>query len=486
MSRRVFAEGPNKGVRVAGFVTADYLVFAAFLLAVTAAGFMARKAPKGALDYFIAGRAVTLPALVATLVATWYGGILAIGEFTYSYGVATWFVFGLPYYVFAIVFAFLLAPKVREAGVFSLSDRLYQVYGRRAAIMGGALTFILVSPAPYLLMMAVLLAKIFGIPNAWAMAVGAVVSTIYLYWGGLPADIRVNVVQFIAMYVGIGVIVPVAMMHYGGLDWLWSHLPGNHKTWTGGNTPWYIITWFFIALWTLVDPGFHQRSAAAHDPKVARRAILISVVLWFIFDLLTTTAGLYSRVILGDSIAGREADAFPDLADKILGPGLRGLFYVGMVATVMSTLVSYTFLAGVAFGRDVWWRARGETSEDRVKLYTRIGIFIATMVGVCLAIYFKSAVELWLVLGQCMIPGLLLPVVLSFFPSVRPSPWIARAMMLTGSVLSTGWFILTRVCGEGAMWDIQPMYPGLLATMLLWVAERLVAGRRARVAEAIP
>ena len=56
-------------------------------------------------DYLIAGRAVTLPALVATLVATWYGGILGVGEFSYTYGVANWVVFGLPYYVFALIFA---------------------------------------------------------------------------------------------------------------------------------------------------------------------------------------------------------------------------------------------------------------------------------------------------------------------------------------------------------------------------------------------
>ena len=55
-----------------------------------------------------------------------------------------------------------------------------------------------------------------------------------------------------------------------------------------------ILVWFFIASWTFVDPGFYQRSAAARDPATARRGILISIGLWFVFDLLTTTAGLYA------------------------------------------------------------------------------------------------------------------------------------------------------------------------------------------------
>ena len=38
------------------------------------------EAGSGVVDYLLAGRRVTLPAFVATLVTTWYGGILGIGE----------------------------------------------------------------------------------------------------------------------------------------------------------------------------------------------------------------------------------------------------------------------------------------------------------------------------------------------------------------------------------------------------------------------
>src|SRR5262245_63004879 len=47
-----------------------------------------------AVDYLVAGRKVTLPAFVATLVATWYGGILGVGEYSWRYGVSNWLVFG--------------------------------------------------------------------------------------------------------------------------------------------------------------------------------------------------------------------------------------------------------------------------------------------------------------------------------------------------------------------------------------------------------
>jgi len=38
-------------------------------------------------------------------VATWYGGILGVGEYTWRYGVSNWLVFGVPYYLAAAGFA---------------------------------------------------------------------------------------------------------------------------------------------------------------------------------------------------------------------------------------------------------------------------------------------------------------------------------------------------------------------------------------------
>ena len=44
-------------------------------------------------EYILAGRSLSLPAFTATLVTTWYGGILGIGENTFLYGIQTWFIF---------------------------------------------------------------------------------------------------------------------------------------------------------------------------------------------------------------------------------------------------------------------------------------------------------------------------------------------------------------------------------------------------------
>ena len=48
-------------------------------------------------------RKLKLAGFIVTLVSTWYGGIIGIGENTYLYGFQTWTIFGLPYYIFAIM-----------------------------------------------------------------------------------------------------------------------------------------------------------------------------------------------------------------------------------------------------------------------------------------------------------------------------------------------------------------------------------------------
>src|SRR5258706_503226 len=115
----------------------------------------ARKARPTDEDFLLAGRTLTLPIFVMTLVSTWYGGILGVGEFSYRYGISNWVVQGVPYYIFAAIFAFILAKKIRATNLFSIPDKLAAAYDRKTAVLGAGLTFILMTPAPYILMLSV-------------------------------------------------------------------------------------------------------------------------------------------------------------------------------------------------------------------------------------------------------------------------------------------------------------------------------------------
>ena len=248
----------------------DVVVIIFFFAAVIVIGFWAgRKYSDEPDDFLLSGRKVGLKLFVLTTVSTWYGGILGVGEFTYRYGLVSWFTQGFPYYIFALLFAIFFARKIREASLFTIPDKLTEVYGKRTGLLSAIIVFLLVSPAPYVLMTANLISLIFDINIVYSLVIALFLSLVYLFRGGYRADLYTDVIQFFVMFAGFILILVFCYSTTGGLDYLTKALPANHLKLDGGTSPTFIIVWFFIAMWTFADPGFHQRCYAAKNGNVA-------------------------------------------------------------------------------------------------------------------------------------------------------------------------------------------------------------------------
>jgi SSS family solute:Na+ symporter len=425
-----------------------------------------------AVDYLVAGRRVTLPAFVATLVATWYGGILGVGEYSYRYGLANWLVFGVPYYIGALLFAFFFARRAREAALYTIPDLLERHYGRGPALFGALAVFVTSAPAAYVLMLGTLFAAMFRLPLVPCVLAAAVFSLFYIDKGGLRTVVFTDQVQFALMYAGFAVMLAFLFARHGGLPFLEQRLPPSHFTWNGGNPPQAILVWYFIALSTLVDPGFFQRAYAARDSRVAHRGVLWSVAFWVLFDFMTTTTGMYARAVLPR--LHEPVFAFPELARVTLPPLALGLFYLAMIATVMSTIDSYGFIAATTIGRDFIWRLRGEAGEERLTTYSRIGLWAATAFAGTLAIANPSVVGLWHDLGSITTPALLLPVAAALLGRGRiPARWTLVSMVAAFGV-ALAWVLYRAFPPPGSPggypWSIEPIYAGLAVSGMVYTA----------------
>jgi len=462
----------------------DSFLILLYFLAVLFVGFRAvRRSRNETEDFLLAGRTLTLPMFVATLVSTWYGGILGVGEFSYKYGISNWVVFGVPYYIFALLFALLLAKRIRATNHLTIPDKLEASYDRKTALLGGVLTFFLITPAAYVLMVGILVQLVFGLNLVASVVLTTALTICYLYWGGFRSDVWANALEFVLMFLGFAMILPFAYFKLGGWDYIASHVPPLHLTWNGGNSMQFVAVWFFIALWTLVDPAFHQRCYAAKDGKTAQRGILISIGFWFFFDFITSMAGLYARAALPD--LPNPAFSYPLLAELTLPPVAKGLFYIGMLATIMSTLSSLTFISASTIGRDLVGRATlMETAalhELIVQRWTKIGLVISAIFSIVLALAVPSVVRLWYLIGTAIVPGLLIPLMASYFDSLRIPPRYAFWAMLLGWLLSSVWLLqgqLAQIDSLPSYWfGIEPMYPGLTISMLVWGVGRYSAMR---------
>jgi SSS family solute:Na+ symporter len=443
----------------------DILIIIFFFITVVGIGFWAgRKSSGEPDDYLLSGRQVGLKLFVLTTVSTWYGGILGVGEFTYRYGIVSWFTQGFPYYIFAFLFAIFFARKIREASLFTIPDKLTEVYGKKAGLLSAVIVFLLVSPAPYLLMTANLISLIFDINLIYSLLLALFLSLIYLFRGGYRADLYTDVIQFFVMFAGFILIFIFCYNYAGGLDYLSKSLPPEHLKLDGGTSITFIIVWFLIAMWTFADPGFHQRCYAAKNGNVAVKGIIISIFFWFIFDFLTTSTGLYARALLPDIKS--PVTAYPLLSGVVLPNGLRGIFYAAMFATIMSTTNSFLFLSATTIGRDFIFRLSGDAKENRLKSYTVIGLAVSGLFAVVLAYSIPSVIEIWYTIGSLCIPSIILPVISSYYSAIRISKKIIIAEMILSLTAGTTWYFI-RDNFNYDIYIIEPMLVGVIIAVII-------------------
>lgn len=425
-------------------------------------------------SFLLSGRKMTLPAFVATLVSTWYGGILGVGEYSYQFGISQWLLFGFPFYVFSALFAVFLAGKIRLNRALTIPEAVGNLYGEKAGRFSAVPIFVLVSPAPYILMLGLLFQYLTGGSGnyLWFAAAVALFSVGYVTFGGFNAVVRTDMLQVILMFGGFILLLGYAFQEFGYLGRLWNAVPETYRDLTGGHDIQYILVWFFIALWTFVDPSFHQRAAAAESPETARKGIFVSILLWSAFDFLTMFGGMYGWAILGGGLE-EPIMVYPYLANEILPLGVKGLFFIALLATIMSTMDSYLFLSGQTLGRDFLVKFFPRTPHNRL---TRISVLAAALLGILLIVIYPSVINLWYVIGSVMIPGLLIPVLGIYLRLFTLKQAVVLPTMTISILVSLIWLVLgtvfSREAYSYAFLGVEPFYPGLTVSALFWLFGR--------------
>ncbi|MBX3097663.1 MAG: hypothetical protein KF812_12460, partial [Fimbriimonadaceae bacterium] len=425
----------------------DWAVIGVFVALVLALGLSVRSG-KEPLEYLAAGRALSLPAFVATLVATWYGGILGVGESVSYYGVGAWLLIGVPYYVFGIGYALWLAPRVREANQISIPERIRVNVGDSSGTLAASLLFLLAIPAAHVLMLGTLVQAVTGWSTVVSVLVGTGIGAAFIFRGGLLADVRVSMFSFLMMYVGFAVVLVFCWNQVpltGAIQDLTAHgYPGELQTLTGGQGWPAIVSFFILGAWTLADPGFHQRVAASSNPHIGRKGVLWAVACWVLFDLLSISTAIYGMTLVGDAPANPLL-IYPALAESVLPPGAKAIFLVGMAGTILSAAVGYALISGASIGREILAQIRPGQSEVAA---SRWGIGIAMIVALAVALTLNSVVAIWYTWAGLVIGAVLLPTLIAYFSQRR---WDSRSITLSMAASFTfagAWMIYGLVNGN--------------------------------------
>jgi len=420
-------------------------------------------------NFLLAGRKLTLPFFVATLVATWYGNILGVGEFIYRSGISAWVCFAFPYYVAAFIYALFFAKKIRTLSIYSIPEQFRIHYGSTASLIASVIILIISIPASYILMLGIMIKSLTGLDLFTSMIAGVLLSFVYLYYGGFKADVLTNSAQFILMYLGFTVIFVFAYQAFGSPFEIMDKLPYNHKTLFGGFHWQHILAWYLIAFQTFVDPSFHQRCSAVNKPDTAKKGILISIILWLIFDSLTLSVGLYGVAFLKDI---NPVSSYPILAEMILPPFWKGIFIVALLAIIMSTLESYFFISASTIGNDILDPILKNKFNLKTKTLTQIGLTLSAIIGIGLAYLIPSAIDLIFKTASLVIPSILFPMLVSFSKKYTLPQKSIKFIMLVPLCVSGIWLILQSLEWENKTLNIliyenEPMVIGMLFSFLI-------------------
>lgn len=416
-------------------------------------------------EFLLAGRKLSPPLFIGTVVSSWYGGLLGIGEIGYRDGLSGWLIQGWFWYASYFVFTFFVIPKLYESPMWTLPEQMGHYHGSLARSFASVLNIVDMVPITYVLSLGLLFQWISGFPLWVSIVVSTGVTVLYSIVGGLRAVVYTDVLQFGFMCLSVGILMIASVMHLGDMNYLTASLPPSHVSITGDLSAQELLTWAIIAFSTLVDPGFYHRCYAT-DRKTAQRGMLCAIAIWMMFDVCTIFTALYARAAL-PGIDPRMS--FPLLATTILPEGLKGVYFVGVISCIMSTIDSSCFVGGMTFSHDLWSKFRRNKPHKEV-FATQIGIVATGMVaGVFALVYDGSIKTLWKMLGSLSSSALLVPMLFGFFG------WAPKQAGFLSSVTGASVTLLWAIAQKTTLpfefiRTTEPLIPGISVALFVYLA----------------
>ena len=406
------------------------------------------------LDLILMGRSLTLPMFVATLVATWYGGIFGVSQIAFENGIYNFVTQGFFWYLAYIIFALFIVERLNHFKAITLSGLAGQMFGEKSSKLVAILNILNLIPIVYAISIGLLIQMLFGYPLETSIVIGIGFVLAYSLIGGFRAVVFSDLIQFFIMCTAVVLTLVFSISEFG-FEKL-SLLPDSYFKPMGKYTLLETLSWGLIAVSTLVDPNFYQRSFAAKNFKIAKKGILISTVIWIIFDLCLTFGAMYAKAVIPEADSSH---AYFIYALQLLPQGFRGLFLAGIAATILSTLDSYIFLAGSTISYDlVPRRFRGKVGIHHLGVIS-VGVF-----SVIMSTVFEGNIKnVWKTLGSLSSAALLIPILYGYkFPQRLKDKEFLLAS--SAGILTT---IVWRLGGYKYTYNLDEIYTGSFACFVV-------------------
>ena len=344
-----------------------------YVLGQLALGLWVARRVRSADDFLLAGRSLGYTLATFTIFATWFGAETCIGAAgqiaEHGLGGGSADPFG--YALCLLLMGTLFAAALWRRGLVTIADLMRQRYSPAVE----RVTALLVAPTSFLWAGAQI--RAFGqvlsastgmnIEVAIALAAGTVVA--YASAGGLMAGVVTDLVQGIALVIGLGLLGWAVVDASGGLGPALAAVEPARLSFGSSSTGLLdtLDAWAIPMFGSLAAQELIVRVLACRSATVARRATLLGGGLYLLVGLIPVLVGLVGVGFVGP--LEHPEQILPAVAATLLGPVAYVLFIGALISAILSTVDSALLAVSSLVARNVIEPLRPGMSE-RARLRT--------------------------------------------------------------------------------------------------------------------
>ena len=389
-------------------------------------------------DFILAGRSLGPIILAGTLLATFTGSGTITGganSLGYSHGFWAAVIISLPVGFIGLGTLYLIAPKIRAFGKYTISQVLEEKYGQGAKVLSAIIIILAyVGIVSYQFKgLAFVLNVTTGIPVEMGTIISAVLIIFLAVIGGLMAIAPTDALSSFLMILGLLVAIPSVLIAGGGWGQVAANLPPENLGLTGTLSVFEMIGYMLPFIFLMLgDQNIYQRLASSKGEKSARSGLLV----WFAGIFLVFPAipfiAMVARSIFPDIAPGMALISMAAVMPTLFG----GIMLAAVVAFVTTTGNSYLLSGATSLTYDVYVRYfRPEAGSREILLCMKLSIPVLGLLAYVLLQFFPTILRIQMISYLVYGAGIT-PAVLSVFIWPRVNKFGGISSMIVG-VIST-------------------------------------------------
>lgn len=272
-----------------------------------------------------------------------------------------------------------------------------------------------------------------GVDFETAILIGAAITIVYTYYGGMWAVSLTDFFQAIVIIVGLLILFPLVLHDVGGWQALTRSSPAGHFS-IAPEPSFYGWIMFMqgllvIGLGNIASQDLLQRVFSARNERVAQWSLYLSTVLYLTIAMIPVLVGIAGTIILPN--LSEPASVLPAMGKAYLPAIGMALFAGAMFSALMSSADGGMLAPASIFGNNVWSAISSNSSGDRVLRVSRIAVVIVGIFGLAAALFFQNVYQLMVKSFSILMVGLFVPMTAAIYWK-RANEWGAVASMLSG------------------------------------------------------